>query len=115
MIWSGICVWSLLGVSLLMCNCNMLLRRIFCLGLVAAMVMVSIAEFWTMANTKKFFEDNGSDNDNLPFSGNTALRDSRIGLNAVIWMMEIYLLGTACADAWIGEYENVATGQADIT
>merc|ERR1719273_1389348 len=93
-IWAGVAAWSALGFALMCCNCNMLVRRIFCVGLVGAMGLVSIAEVLTIDSSMKAWKDE-IDNNN----GNKDLRNSFMGLVAAVWALELYLLGTSVADA----------------
>jgi len=92
-IWVGIGGWSFIGLALQLCNCNMLVRRIFCFGLVGGMGLVSIAEFLSIDSSRKAWNNVG---DNV----NTDLRNSFLALAAAVWAMEIYLLGTTVCDAW---------------
>jgi len=97
LVWILILTLSLFGFVLLLCNCNMLCRRIYSILLVAAAACLSIAEFISMADTKALAEAQITEW-NWDYYATTFG-----GLNACVWILECYILVNTAFDAWTEE------------
>jgi len=98
-----LCVWvfvfglSLFGFVLLICNCNMLCRRIFSIMLITAAGCLSFAEILSIMDIQAEAEAQFT-------AGDTALYTSAFGgLNACVWILECYILANTAFDAWSEE------------
>jgi len=92
--WAGICVMSAFGFILLICNFGMKCRRIYAFTLFGAAGAIGFAEVTTMIATRTWaVNDFGS--------GYLNYAAAFGGLNACVFVMEIYVLLNTGLDAWI--------------
>jgi len=92
--WSGICMVSLLGFIMLSLDFGMKSRRIYALALFGAAIALGIAEVTTMIETRSWAADR-----RFPGWANYAAAFG--GLNACVFVMEIYVLVNTGVDVWI--------------
>jgi len=96
-IWIFVFGLSLFGFVLLLCNCNMLCRRLFSIMLITAAGCLSLAEILSIIDTNTLAEAKFTDGDWEYYS--TAFG----GLNACVWILECYILANTAFDAWSEE------------
>jgi len=96
-IWIVVFCLAVFGFLMLICNCNMLCRRIFAIMLVAAAGCLSVAEIISIMDTNALAEAEFTDGDYEYYS--TAFG----GLNACVWILECYILVNTAFDAWSEE------------
>jgi len=92
--WTGICVMSAFGFVLLACNFGMKCRRIYAFTLFGAAGALGVAEVTNMIATRSWAMDNFG-------SGWANYAAAFGGLNACVFVMEIYVLINTGLDAWI--------------
>lgn len=96
-IWICVVCLALFGFVMLICNCNMLCRRIFAIMLVTAAGCLSIAEVLSIMDTNSLAEAEFTDGDSDLYSSAFG------GLNACVWILECYILVNTAFDAWSEE------------
>jgi len=96
-IWVFVFGLSVFGFFLLICNCNMLCRRIFSIMLITAAACLSFAEVLSIMDIHELA--------NAEFTaGDTEYYTSAFGgLNACVWILECYILANTAFDAWSEE------------
>jgi len=96
-VWLFVFCLAVFGFFMLICNCNMLCRRIFAIMLVAAAGCLSVGEVLSMMDTNSLAEAQFEDGDWEYYA--TAFG----GLNACIWILECYIIVNTAFDAWSEE------------
>jgi len=96
-VWVIVFSLAVFGFLMLICNCNMLCRRIFAIMLVCAAGCLSVAEIISIMDTNTLAEARFTDGDYEYYS--TAFG----GLNACVWILECYILVNTAFDAWSEE------------
>jgi hypothetical protein len=95
--WCFVWLLAIFGFVILLCNCNMLCRRLFAIMLVCMAGMLSTAEVLSIMDTNQLAEAQFTDGDTSYYS--TAFG----GLNACVWILECYILANTAFDAWSEE------------
>jgi len=93
-IWIFVASLAIFGVLLLLCNCNMLCRRIYAILLVAAAALLTLGEMISILDINALAEAEFTDGDWGYYA--TAFG----GLNACVWILETYILVNTAFDAW---------------
>jgi len=96
-IWTFVVCLAIFGFVMLICNCNMLCRRIFSIMLVTAAGCLSVAEILSIMDTNSLAEAQFTDGDSAYYSSAFG------GLNACVWILECYILVNTAFDAWSEE------------
>jgi len=92
--WVGVAGVSLFGFVLLICNFGMKCRRIYAFTLFGAAGAIGVAEVTNMIATRTWAMDNFG-------SGWANYAAAFGGLNACVFVMEIYVLINTGVDTWI--------------
>jgi len=96
-IWIFVACLALFGFVLLICNCNMLCRRLYAIMLIVAAGCLSFAEVISIMGTDALAEERFTAGDYGYYSSAFG------GLNACVWILECYILANTAFDAWSEE------------
>jgi len=97
LVWIIVFCLAVFGFIMLICNCNMLCRRIFAILLIAAAGSLSVAEVLSIMDINTLAEARFTDGDYKYYSSAFG------GLNACVWILECYILANTAFDAWSEE------------
>jgi len=96
-VWIFVFCLAILGFVMLICNWNMLCRRLYSIFLVASAGCISVAEIVSMMDTSSLADAQFTDGDSEYYSSAFG------GLNACVWILECYILVNTAFDAWTEE------------